>query len=360
MPMLKKLDGYILKKFLSTFFFAILIIAVISCVIDYTQKVDDFVAKKTPFIEIMEYFMYFIPHISALLFPLFIFIACIFFTSSMANKSEIIAILASGVTFKRMLLPYVLGASLLGALFLFANHIIVPFANEQIRVFHVKYIWSKPYTVDNNIHIRLSPNEYVYMRNFDYPKKQATQTTIEYFDGINMTKKITAEQAVYDTLSKEWKLKIVGIREFDGLKETFYRKPEMQLALNLTPDDVLSDDRKKEALTTPQLLAKIEKYKQQGNSLQREYEFELHKRTAQPFAGFILVIIGACLASVKVRGGSGLHLVIGVGISAVYMLMLQMSQTFSINAGVNSLVAVWIPNFIFIIVAIYLYLKRIK
>ncbi len=355
---MKIIDLYILKKFLKTFFFAIMIIALIACVIDYTQKVDDFVNNNAPILRIAQYFMFFVPHISALLYPLFVFIATIFFTSVMANRTEIIAILASGVSFTRFLRPYVYGSIILGFIALFANHIVVPYANEQIRIFHVDYIWSRPYSTDNNIHIRLNEREYVYFQNFDYPKKESTRMTLEILDGVVLKEKITAERAIYDSVTNDWLLKTASIRKFDGDKETFKNVKEHRIQLNLLPEDILNDERKKEALTTPQLLKTIAIQRQRGSESLNSFLFELHKRTAEPFAGFILTIIGACLASRKIRGGSGLHLAIGVGICAVYVLFLQVSKTFSINAGFNPFISMWIPNIIFGIIAIVMYRKK--
>lgn len=337
-----------------------MIIALIACVIDYTQKVDDFVNNKAPFMRIAAYFLYFIPQITALLYPLFIFIATIFFTSIMANRTEIIAILASGVSFTRFLRPYIYGAFILGIVSLVANHFVVPYASEQIRIFHVDYIWSRPYSTDNNIHIRLNEHDYVYFQNFDYPRKESTRMTIEYVDGVNLKQKITAERGIYDTVSNQWVLKTVYVRKLDGDKETYEFKKEMNVQLKLTPEDILNDDRIKEALTTPELLKTIAIQEQRSSESLNSFLIELHKRSAQPFAGIILTIIGACMASQKVRGGSGVHLATGVGICAVYILFLQFSQTFSINAGFNPFISMWIPNIIFSIIAFILYFKKVK
>lgn len=356
----KIIDLFILKKFLSTFFFAIMILAVIACVIDYSQKIDDLVSNKAPLGAIMFYFVNFIPSITALLFPLFIFISTIFFTSKMAYKTEVIATLAAGVSFQRFLRPYIYGSIILGIIALLANHWIVPVANKNIRDFSIKYIWSKKVSTSHNAHLRLSPHSYVYMEGYNFNDGYGRRFTHEQMNGTLLTEKVMAEKAYYDSLKKEWKLVNVVIRKNDGVKETLVQKDSLKQKYAFTPTDLNDDNRNKEAMTTPELIKYTIQEKQRGKENVNYYLIELHKRTAQPFAGFILTIIGACIASRKVRGGGGLHLAVGIVMSALYMMFLQFSQTFSTNAGLDPLIAVWIPNFIFGAVAVYLYRKQIK
>lgn len=349
-----------MKKFLSTFFFSIMILAVIACVIDYSQKIDDLVSNKAPAGAVLFYFVNFIPHITALLFPLFIFIATIFFTSKMAYKTEIIATLAAGVSFQRFLRPYIMGSIILGVLSLLANHWIVPIANKNITDFHIKYIWPKKVASSRNAHLRLSSNTYVYMEGYNYVDGYGRRFTFEKIDKTLLREKIMAERAYYDSTKKIWKLTNVAIRTNDGIKETLVLKDSMKQQFAFTPHDMDDDNRYKEAMTTPELIKYTAREKQRGKENVNFYLIELHRRTAQPFAGFILTIIGACIASRKVRGGSGLHLAIGIVMSAVYLMFFQFSQTFSTNAGLNPLLAVWIPNIVFGILAIYLFLREIK
>lgn len=356
----KIIDLFILKKFLSTFFFSIMILAVIACVIDYSQKIDDLVSNKAPWGAVFFYFVNFVPHITALLFPLFIFIATIFFTSKMAYKTEIIATLAAGVSFQRFLRPYVMGSIILGIVSLLANHWVVPIANKNITDFHVKYIWLKKVASSHNVHLRLNPNTYVYMEGYNYNEGYGRHFSYEKMDGTLLTEKITADRAYYDTVKKEWKLTNVAIRKNMGMKETLVEKPEWKQKYGFTPHDLDDDNRNKESMTTPELIRYTERERQRGKESVNYYLIELHRRTAQPFAGFILTIIGACIASRKVRGGSGFHLAIGIVMSALYMLFLQFSQTFSTNAGLDPLLAVWIPNLTFAVLAIYLYRREIK
>jgi lipopolysaccharide export system permease protein len=356
----KKLDSFILKKFLSTFFFAIMILAVIACVIDYSQKVDDLVKNHAPTGDILFYFLNFIPHIVALLFPLFLFIATIFFTSKMAYKTEIIAMLAAGVSFRRFLRPYVVGSIILGIISLVANHWIVPMANKNINEFQTLYIWNKKIASASNLHLRLSPKLYVYLQSYNYSENSGRLFTSEKVDGTLLREKIMAERASYDSIKKEWLLKNVTIRENDGLKETLLIKPSLIKKYPFTPKDLDDDEDIRETMTTPQLIQYTKREKSRGRENVNFYQIERFKRTAQPFAGFVLTIIGVCIASRKIRGGSGFHLAIGIVISSLYMLFLQFTQTFSTNAGLSPLLAVWIPNFLFGAVALWLYRKQVK
>lgn len=356
----KKLDNFILWKFLSTFIFAILILAVIACVIDYSQKVDDLVKNHAPFGATLFYFLNFIPHISALLFPLFIFISTIFFTSKMAYRSEIIAVLAAGISFKRFLRPYVVGAILLVIVSLIANNWVVPLANKNINNFKARYVWSQTPITATDLRLKLSKQLYIYLNDYDYSASKGDWFTAETIDGTLLKKKIMARSASYDSLKKIWILKDVVIRENDGLKEKLTRLPVLNEKYNFTPKDLNIDADVVETMTTPRLVRYTNEQIERGNEDINSFRLELYKRSAQPFAGFLLCIIGVCIASKKIRGGSGLHLAIGIVISAVYILLLQFANTFSTNAGLNPLIAVWLPNILFGFVAYYFYKRQLK
>jgi len=358
---IKKLDVYIIKKFFSTFFFAIMILAVISCVIDYSEKVDNIVSKKAPLVAVMNYYKDFVPHITALLFPLFIFIATIFFTSKIAYKSEIIAMLSSGVSFQRFLRPYFIGGGFLCLVSLIANHWIIPVANKERIAFEDKYINDDNFkTASDNMHLGISKDTYVYLQNYNYGNNTGTHFTEERIEGILLKQKLMADNVTYDTTKKVWHLHNIVIRTNDSTKETIKRIPEMEKKYPFTPGDLNRTDAIKEALTTPELNRYIATEQLHGRENLNFYYVEKERRTAQPFAGIILTIIGACIASRKIRGGSGLHLAIGIVISAVYIMFLQTSTTFSTKANLNPFIAVWIPNVIFGVLAYYLYRRQVK
>jgi lipopolysaccharide export system permease protein len=359
--MIKKLDWYIIRKFLSTFFFAIMVLAVISCVIDYSEKVDNMVSKKAPVLVILNYYKNFVPHITALLFPLFIFIATIFFTSKIAYKSEIIAVLSAGVSFQRFLRPYLIGGGFLCLVSLVANHWIIPVANKQRIAFEDKYINDENFKfVSDNMHLGISKDTYVYLQNYNYSNNMGNRFTEEKISGTMLKQKLMAEYVIYDTVKKIWHLHNIIIRTNDSNKESVRNIPEMDVKYPFTPADLNRTDAIKEALTTSELDKYIATEQLRGFENLNTYYIEKHRRTAQPFAGIILTIIGACIASKKIRGGSGFHLALGITISAIYIMFLQTSQTFSTKSNLDPLLAVWIPNFIFGIVAYLLYLRQIR
>lgn len=356
---MKKLDWYILKRFLGTFVYAILILAVITAVIDYSEKVDDFVKRQAPALQILIYYKDFLPYMIAFLFPLFIFISTIFFTSQLAYKSEIIAILASGVSFPRFMRPYFIGACILCGVSLLANHFIVPAANKERLEFEDKYIHEVTREADQNVHLRLSKNLYVFVQSYNYISNSGFRFTAETIEGTELKKKIMAERVSYDSTQKAWILSNVRIRTNDGLNEKLSFMPELVQKYPFTPSDLKEDNDIMTAMTTPYLNKIIAREKLRGRENLNQYYFEKHRRTAQPFAGFILTVIGACIASKKIRGGSGFHLAIGIAISALYIMALQFSTTFSTKAGLNPLLAAWIPNFIFGALAVYYYRKQV-
>lgn len=361
MPLIKKLDWYIIRKFLSTFFFAIMVLAVISCVIDYSEKVDNLVSKKAPLSIVLIYYKNFVPHITALLFPLFIFIATIFFTSKIAYKSEIIAILASGVSFQRFMRPYVLGAIFLCSISLLANHWVIPNANKQRIAFEDKYINDENFKyVSDNLHMGISRSTYVYLQSYAFNSSTGNRFTEETISGTLLKEKIMADYVIYDSIKKIWHLHNVTIRTNDSDKETLTHLPLLDKKYPITPADLNRTDAIKEALTTPELNQYIATEKTHGRESLESYYIEKHRRSAQPYAGFILTIIGGCIASRKVRGGSGLHLALGIAISAIYIMFLQLSTTFATKASLDPMLAVWIPNIIFTVFAAILFRRQVK
>ena len=358
---IKRLDWYIIKKFLTTFFFAIMVLAVISCVIDYSEKVDNIVSKKAPLLVVLTYYRNFVPHITALLFPLFIFIATIFFTSKIAYKSEVIAMLSSGVSFQRFLRPYFIGGGFLCLVSLVSNHWVIPVADKQRVAFEDKYINDAMYIAPGeNVHLALSKDTYIYIQSFNFNNGTGIHFTAEKMKGTHLEEKLMADQISYDSIKKIWHLHGVVIRKNDTLKESLTTMVDLDRKYPFVPHDINNNEAQKEGLTTPELNAYIAKETFRGRSDLSAFKVELHRRSAQPFAGLILTIIGACIASKKIRGGSGFHLALGIAISAVYIMLMQLSTTFATKSSLNPFIAVWIPNVIFAGVAFMLYRKQVK
>jgi lipopolysaccharide export system permease protein len=352
---LNKIDKYILKNFLMTFLFCILAFTVIAIVIDYTEKVQDFVKHQVPSNEIFQYFYNFIPHIIALLFPIFIFVSVIFFTSRMAYRSEFIAILATGMEFRRMLRPYFIGSGIICLVLLYANHYVIPEGNKQRLAFERSYIGYQGSRQTQNIDVRVSDSEFVSMSSYSLETNNGYSFNYNKIKGTELLEKITANRCTYDTLENSWTLYDVKKRTNNKLKETFVRIPESTIKMNLVPSELYKEHEERQHMTTPELIAYINKEKSKGSEGLNDYEVEKHRRTSGPFSAFILSIMGACIAYRRVRGGSGVHLAAGLIISAAYILFMQFSTTFAIKGNLHPMLAVWIPNMFFSLVALFLY-----
>jgi lipopolysaccharide export system permease protein len=358
--MLSRIDKYILKNFLATFVFLLLAFSAIAIVIDFTEKVNDFVSKRVPAVEILNYFKNFLPYILALLFPIFIFVAVIFFTSRLANRSEIIAMLSSGMTFKRFLRPYIIGAAIISAVLMLANHFIIPNSNKSRLQFEEKYLWAHSYSKDDNFHMRISPTEYIFIQSYNPESKTGYRFSYEMVEGTKITKKIAADRCQYDSVKKEWKLIDAQVRVNNGPLERMELFPFLYQKFKFAPADLIEKREARQMMTTPKLNAYIQKEQEKGSENLNEYFIEKHRRTAAPFSAFVLSIIGACIASRKIRGGSGVHLAVGLMISAIYIFLMQFSTTFSVKGNLNPFIAVWIPNILFSFLAIYIYRKYSK
>lgn len=356
---IKILDKYILKKFLTTFVFVLLVLALISIVIDFTEKVDSFVNKNIPTKEILSYYIAFVPYISALLFPLFVFISVIFFTTRLAYKSEIIAMLNSGMSYNRYLTPYIVGGIFLSGILLYSNHILIPHANRSRLNFENKYINFNSFKTTTDMHFRISKNEFVYLKSYNVQGKNGYNFCYEKIVGQTILEKLWAENIAYDSVKKQWDLTQTVTRTLVNDKETLSKAPKISRKFNFAPGDLVEEFEVKQAMTTNELTAFIAREKRKGNPSLNAYDVERYRRSAAPYSVVILTIIGACMAGQKVRGGSGLHLALGLLISASYIIFMQFSTTFSIKGSLHPLIAVWIPNLIFTALAYYIY-RRYK
>ncbi|HVI46604.1 MAG TPA: LptF/LptG family permease [Chitinophaga sp.] len=357
-----KIDWYILRKFIGTFIYSLLILLVISVVIDITEKVDDFIKYHIPLRDvIVDYYFGFIPHIAALLFPLFIFISVIFFTSKMAYRSEIIAILSAGVSFRRFLRPYWVGAILFGTILWLANYWVVPNANRKRTYFENNRIR----TPDNqqsqyNRTSRIDSFTYVTFGSYDPNYRSGSNFTLEKVSGQHVRYRLKADRISWDSTGKAWRLDYVTVRTMEGLKETWISKQDTVLKIALVPKDLIEEKNLQEAMTTPDLRKYIKRESIRGSEGLNTYWVEYYRRTAAAGAVVILSLIGGIIAARKVRGGSGLHLALGIVVSASYIILMQFTTVFSVKANLDPLMAVWIPNVLFGSIALYLYRRAPK
>lgn len=363
---MKKLDWYILKNFIFTFVFSILLFAVIAVVIDVSEKTDDFVKSGLPASRIItDYYYGFVPHIIALLFPLFVFISVIFFTSKMAGRSEIIAILASGTSFNRWLRPYWVGGLLLALVLWFANQYIVPKANQIRGSFEANYIdrnssYQQLLNTSSNIYVRIDSFSYAGINYYDTLSKRGGPFFMSTIKGNQVVKNIRAEAIVWDTATRKWKLENVIERNIQGLNEVVSMKDARIMDFNFRPFDLSRDKYTKDKLTTPELDRFIRLEELRGSEGLNVLKVERYRRDAVCVTVILLTLIGAVVAGRKIRGGSGGHLAIGFVTAALFILADRFSTIFSTKGNLPPIMAAWIPNFIFVFVLYRLYQKAPK
>jgi len=351
----KTIDFYITKKFLGTFFYSIALIISIAIVFDISENLDEFISKDIPTKEIItDYYFNFIPYFANLFSPLFTFIAVIYFTSKMAYNTEIIAILSSGVSFPRLLRPYMVSAAVIAFFSFILGNYVIPTSNGKRIEFRNHYILMGGTKTEKNIHRQIEPGVYIYMRSFG-ANNIGDQFTIERYSDHQLVEKLTADNIRWDSDSSRWIINNYWRRTFNNGKETITKGYRIDTVLNMTPGDYKVERNEMETLPTGILKNEIKSMKMRGvNSV--EYVVERHKRISGPFSVFILTIIGLSLASRKVKGGLGFHLGLGLLLSFSYILFMQVSVVFAVNGGTPPFLAVWIPNLLYSVIAFILYL----
>ncbi len=359
--MLTRLDWYILKKFFVTFIFCMLLFTVIAVAVDSSEKTDDFVKAGLSTKQIItEYYVGFVPFIWGLLYPLFVFIAVIFFTSKMALQSEVIAILASGTTYNRWLRPYFVGGVIFALGLWLANRYGIPRANEVRSSFESKYLDKNKFQVSSNYYMRADTNTYVGVKDYDTASKAANSFFMERIRNHKVYYNLRADNIRWDDSAQNWLLINAVERHIDSMKETVKMHPQMHISLNLKPTDLRRDEYLKDKLTTPELIQFIKAEEERGIEGLNTLKVEQHRRTATPFTVLILTFIGAVVAGRKTRGGSGLHLAIGIGLAAAFILSDRFSTVFAVKGNLPPLIAAWIPNLVFSLIALNMYRKAPK
>jgi lipopolysaccharide export system permease protein len=356
----KRLDRYIIGKFLGTFFFSIVLIMSIAVVFDLTEKLDNFYETQAPLREIIfDYYLNFIPYYMNMFTPLFIFISVIFFTSKIAGNSEIIAILASGVSYRRLMLPYFISACLLFVMSFVLTGYVIPPASEKMLSFQDKYI--QRFTRENarNIQMEVEPGTILYIESFQKRTNRGYRSSLEHFDGKRLTMRITADRIAYDS-AHYWHFEKYVRRDFDGLRETLTRGNRLDTIIPIEPKELFFTAENAQMMPNPELKSFIEKQKKRGSGNVQAFETEWWKRWASPVGAFIMTLLGVTLSSKKVRGGMGKNLGIGIALSAFYILFSTVSTTFSVKGIMSPFMSVWLPNFIFLGIGIILYTRVSK
>ncbi|MBN2348957.1 MAG: LptF/LptG family permease [Bacteroidales bacterium] len=355
---MKTLDLYIIKKFLGTFFFALILIIGIAIIFDFSEKIDDFLENNAPFkLVITEYYFNFIPYFAVLFSSLFTFIAVIFFTSRMAFNTEIIAILSSGVSFKRLLVPYFISALIIAAFSFVLNNYVIPVANQKRFAFEDMYYHKRPQSFkEKDVHKQIEPGIVVYLESYNTTHNYGRKFSIEKYEDGQLKSKLLSDDIRWDTIKNKWIVRNYYIRDYlDNGNQHITTGFAIDTAINMKPEEFSRRENAKEAMKLKELNEYIDNQKLQGSGIVTDLLIEKYKRFSFPFATFILTLIGVSVSSRKIRGGLGMHIGIGLLISFSYLLFLQFSSQFAIGGSIPPLLAVWIPNIVFSFVAVYLY-----
>jgi len=354
---LKIIDIYIIKKFLGTFFFSLGLILSIAVVFDFAEKIDNFIEQHAPFrAVIFNYYLNFIPYFALLFSSLFTFISVIFFTSKMAYRSEIISIISSGMSFHRLLIPYFISALIIALFSFILSDFIIPPANRIRLDFEEMYVHTRPFQFkERNIHRQIQPGVYIYMETFSTMSDIGHKFSMEKYVEGQLVSKLVSDYIKWDSTSNKWVVRNYYIRTIDEMNETIETGRRIDTTLNLHPSDFKRRINVVETMNIRELNKFIEKQLMQGESNIAAYEVEKHKRFAYPFSTFILTLIGVSVSSRKVKGGIGMQIGFGLGVAFTYILFMQFSSQFAIGGGLNSFIAVWIPNLLYGCIAIILY-----
>jgi lipopolysaccharide export system permease protein len=365
---MKKIDWYILKKFLVTFVFCMLLFTVVAVAVDSSEKTEDFVKANMSTGQIItQYYLGFVPYIWSLLFPLFVFIAVIFFTSRLATRSEVIAVLAGGASYNRFLRPYLIGGLLLASLLWVGSRYWIPRANIIRSNFQTRYVDKNDPTknrvlidCDRCFYRRIDSNSYIGMKSYDTTYKTAAIFFLDRVKDNRVVYNLRGNPVIWDTAVQKWKLINAIERIVDSNNETIRKYDTLVLNLNLKPRELRKDDYLKDKLTTPELIAFIEQEELRGTEGMSALKVERYRRTATPFTVLLLTIIGAVIASRKTRGGSGMHLAMGIVIAAVFIISDRFSTVFATKGNFPPMLAAWLPNIFFTGVAYWLYRRTPK
>lgn len=355
---IKLIDAYIIRKFLGTFFFSLVLILTIAVVFDFAEKIDNFMEKEAPAKAIIfDYYFNFVPYFATLFAPLFVFISVIFFTSKMAVNTEIIAILNSGMSFKRMMWPYFLSAFVIAVFTFVLTNFVIPQSNQVRMKFEDEYYRSSARKVIvENIHRMVYKNIYVYIGSYNPLSGRGQNFTIEQFNDSNrLVSRLESSSAIYDTTIKKWTALNYYLREYKEGEDVITKGNRIDTALTIKPSDLSRDPGFVGTMTYQELNDYIDLLRLQGSDELKLFLIEKHRRFANPFAVFILTLIGVSLSSRKIRGGIGMNIGIGLTLSFSYILFLQFASQFSLKGSLGPMLAMWIPNILYSIIALVLY-----
>lgn len=361
-PPITRIDRYIIWKFLGTYVFSIVLIMAIATIFDFNERIDKLTSSSATWQEIVfDYYANFIPYFANLFSPLFVFISVILFTSRLAENSEIIAMMSTGMSFKRLLRPYMISAGVIAAVTLALGAYVIPRGNVARLNFENTYLHKHVATTADNVQLLVDTSVVAYISHYENDTKTGYDFSLDKFKDKKLVAHLTARRIQYDTLSAEkyhWKITDYTTRVLHGMRERITHGAEVDSVITMEPSDFMYTRNQQETLTSPELRAFIKKQKLRGASNIVPFEVEYHKRWAMPFAAFILTVIGASLSSEKRKGGMGISMGIGLGLSFSYILFQTISSSFAVQGGWPPILAAWIPNIIFAVIAFVLYKRH--
>jgi len=353
---LKVLDAYLIRQYLSTVFFSLLIFSMISCAIDFSDKVQSIIEKPCTWKDVLAYYMGFVTHMASLLLPLYTLIGVVFFTSRLASNAEILSVFNAGIGFNRLLRPYIMAGTAVMFLHLTINHFGAPLLNQWRLWFEHTFVWTdQDKGKTTNVHLLTAPDTKVFVRGFNKNNKTASGLRLQRFEGTRVISILEADQAKWKGEPNHWELPRWSVRTFDGLRESYTQhNTPLDTAINISPTDFIYYANQREQMTTPDLREAIARDRGRGLPYTRSYEVEMHRRTADAFTIIILTIIGLAVAGRKVRGGMGLHLALGIGIGAAYIVFSKFTVSFATGGAMPVWLGMWLPNLAFGVLALWL------
>lgn len=352
---MKLLDKYILKKFLSAFFFVVLIMIAVITVIDLTEKTEKFVKAQVTTEQIFQYYFDFIPWITNLITPITVFIATVYVTAKMAGHTEIVAMLSGGVSFRRLLVPYLIGASIIAAISFVLTGWVIPNSNKSRLAFEIEYLKSTYYYNKNNTHLQIAPDTYLYLRSYNNQNDMGFNFTLEKMEDNRLVEKLSANRIKWLPEKNKWELITWNHRKIDSLSITYTEGKSMDTTLALHPDEFSSDYRSYDGMTIDELNEHIAKLKFRGASNVEVYQVEKYIRFTSPFTVLILTFMGVIVSGRKRRGGSGFQIALGFFLSFIYILFFIMSKTIAEAGAMHPMLAVWVPNITFAAITFLMY-----
>jgi lipopolysaccharide export system permease protein len=346
-----------MRKFLGTFFFSLGLILCIAIVFDISERLERFLESRATVWEIVvDYYLNFVPYFANMFSALFTFISVIFFTSKMAYNSEIIAILSTGISFRRLVRPYIVSAAIIATLSLLLSAFVIPNANKKRNQFAEQHLNRRYTNSEKNIHRQIAPGEFIYMSSLAPSSPVGFHFSLEKFNGDTLVSRWTSDRIEWKEDIKKWRVHRWKIREFHGTGQRYFTGDQLDTTLNFAFREFTEDPKRvKENLTLPQLNEYIHRQKLRGSANVVEFQLEKYKMFANAFSTFILTLIGVCVAAKRTRGGMGFHLGVGLTLSFAYILFMQFSTVFATNGGMNPMLAVWLPDILFAMVALFVY-----